>query len=183
LECTWTREEPPSNIIEPIPILDSDSPLQELVAGHAASDSVVGFVEESNIITWSDTMGFFMSPNRASLLTPESGILLTHYIMETGPLMATTPPAKNPALSTILPMAYVDDLVMNCVMMVGGTHLCYKDPEKLEFQTATRRHYACVLRGLRTALHNLQPTNTGKVLRILVVLILMANYEVRRFFE
>jgi hypothetical protein len=104
-------------------------------------------------------------------------------MMETGPLMATTLPAQNPALSTILPMAYVDDLVMNCVMMVGGTHLCCKDPEKLEFQTATRRHYACVLRGLRTALHDLQPSNTGKVLRILVVLILIAKYEVRNSFE
>ena len=112
------------------------------------------------------------------MLTPSSGLLLSYYITETGPTMTTSSGSGNACLSSVLPIAYIDDLVMHGVMAIGGAHLCSRNANNSQLRAATESHYACVLRGVRLALHDLQPEDTGKMLRILSVLMLMAHYEV-----
>jgi hypothetical protein len=112
------------------------------------------------------------------MLTPSSGLLLSYYITETGPTMTTSSGSGNACLSSVLPIAYIDDLVMHGVMAIGGTQLCSRNANNAQLRAATESHYACVLRGVRLALHDLHPEDTGKMLRILSVLMLMAHYEV-----
>jgi hypothetical protein len=94
------------------------------------------------------------------------------------PTMTTWSGAGNACLSSVLPIAYVDDLVMHGIMAMGGTHLCSGKAANVQLKAATESHHACVLRGVRLALHDLQPGDTGKALRILSVLMLVAHYEV-----
>jgi hypothetical protein len=56
--------------------------------------------------------------------------------------------------------------------------LCSRNANNAELRAATESYYACVLRGVRLALLDLQQEDTGKMLRILSVLILIAHYEV-----
>jgi hypothetical protein len=67
---------------------------------------------------------------------------------------------------------------MHSVMAMGGTNLCSRKDGNAQLRAATESHYACVLRGVRLALHDLRPEDTGKALRILSVLMLIAHYEV-----
>jgi hypothetical protein len=113
------------------------------------------------------------------MLMPCSGLLLSHYITETAPTMTTWLGAGNSCLSSVLPIAYIDDLAMHSVIALGGAHLCSRKTDNTELTAATKCHYAFVLRGVRLALHELQPEDTMKVLRILLVLVLVAHYEVR----
>jgi hypothetical protein len=112
-------------------------------------------------------------------LTPSSGLLLSYYINETAPSMTTWVGVDNACLSSVLPIGYVDDLVMHSVMAVGGAHMCSGKAVNAQVRAATMSHYASMLRGVRLALHEVRLEDTGKMLRILLVLVFMAHYEVR----
>jgi hypothetical protein len=109
------------------------------------------------------------------MLTPSSGLLLSYYATETGPTMTASSRSGNACLSSILPIAYIDDLVIHGLMAIGGNHLCSRNTNNAQLRAATESHYACGLRGVRLALHEVQPGDTGKMLRILAVLMLMAG--------
>ncbi|EPE07504.1 c6 transcription factor [Ophiostoma piceae UAMH 11346] len=155
---------------------------------------------------------------RVAAMTPLSSSMLRHYIVEASPTLATNRTARNPYIAAILPLAYTDDLVMHCVLAIGGAHLSnrltkpvsstwnigtsssssstsanamntpassltalttYSTPDKATaaLHDATTRHYTCVLRSLRGALRDLQPTDSTQVLRVLAVLLLLSTYE------
>lgn len=166
---------------------------------------------------------------RVAAMTPLSASMLRHYIVEAAPTLATSRAARNPYIAAFLPLAYTDDLVMHCVLAIGGAHLssrlkkpCAADgifgsrrpesssgpnPAAPSFSTplpfpqgipsstaeltphtapdlaatalheATTRHYSCILRSLRAALRQLQPTDGPQVLRVLAVLLLLSTYE------
>lgn len=92
--------------------------------------------------------------------------------------MAPIPLSRNPFMSVVMPLAYVDDLVMQCVMALGGANLTFKQPAKVDIQASMMTHYCCVVTSLRKAFRNLSSEDTGKVLRVLLVIILVANFEV-----
>ncbi|CAK7216935.1 hypothetical protein SBRCBS47491_002992 [Sporothrix bragantina] len=178
---------------------------------------------------------------RVASMTPVSASMLRHYIVEAAPTLATSRAARNPYIAAFLPLAYTDDLVMHCVLAIGGAHLsnrltkpCAADgafgPSALSgsdgsgpffsssspssssssfpfssregppltanvaagatltpytapdlaaaaLHEATTRHYSCILRSLRSALRDLQPTDGPQVLRVLAVLLLLSTYE------
>ena len=60
---------------------------------------------------------------RVAAMTPLSSSMLRHYIVEASPTLATNRAARNPYIAAILPLAYTDDLVMHCVLAIGGAHL------------------------------------------------------------
>jgi hypothetical protein len=96
-----------------------------------------------------------------------------------GVLLAPVPQEANPFLNTILPLAYTDDLLMHCLMALSGAHMSSHDQEiKPETQSAIARHYAGIVGSLRDALPGLDASETDKVLRILLTLMLLAYYEV-----
>ncbi|EFX02018.1 hypothetical protein CMQ_5089 [Grosmannia clavigera kw1407] len=170
---------------------------------------------------WSAALGVFsVAPlpvqfRRVAAMTPFSSAMLRRYIVSTAAALATTCGADNPFLAAVLPLAYTDDLVMHCVIALGGADLSSssssssssnssrgkgggKDKRPMgpcsdnenavaicrragaspsALHEATTRHYACVLRSLRAALRDLQPTDTARVLRTLLVLVLLAVFE------
>ncbi|CAK7266888.1 hypothetical protein SEPCBS57363_002319 [Sporothrix epigloea] len=60
---------------------------------------------------------------RVAAMTPLSASMLRHYIVEAAPTLATSRAARNPYIAAFLPLAYTDDLVMHCVLAIGGAHL------------------------------------------------------------
>ena len=196
---------------------------------------------------------------RVAAMTPLSSSMLRHYIVETAPILATCRAARNPYIAAFLPLAYTDDLVMHCILAIGGAHLSnrltkprtgpvycpaslsgnsssgpnlFAAPASSHFfspspaasssssceaplaggttaststssaatstatsttssltpyaapnlaaaalHEATTRHYSCILRSLRSALRDLQPTDAPQVLRVLAVLLLLSTYE------
>lgn len=60
---------------------------------------------------------------RVAAMTPLSASMLRHYIVEAAPTLATCRAANNPYIAAFLPLAYTDDLVMHCVLAIGGAHL------------------------------------------------------------
>ncbi|KAL1891737.1 hypothetical protein Sste5346_007487 [Sporothrix stenoceras] len=164
---------------------------------------------------------------RVAAMTPLSASMLRHYIVEAAPTLATCRAASNPYIAAFLPLAYTDDLVMHCVLAIGGAHLSNRltkpcategdsegngsstatgsstippppsttattanaaagstlapytapDVAAAALHDATTRHYACVLRSLRSVLRDLQPSDTAQVLRVLAILMLLTTYE------
>ncbi|CAK7271743.1 hypothetical protein SEPCBS119000_004763 [Sporothrix epigloea] len=130
---------------------------------------------------------------RVAAMTPLSATMLRHYIVEAATTLSTGRTARNPYIAAFLPLAYTDDLVMHCVLAIGGAHLSSRlqrpcaDDGLLGFAVpsaattalheATTRHYSCVLRSLRVALRDLQPADGPHVLRVLAVLLLLSTYE------
>ncbi|ERT00096.1 hypothetical protein HMPREF1624_03465 [Sporothrix schenckii ATCC 58251] len=60
---------------------------------------------------------------RVAAMTPLSASMLRHYIVEAAPTLATCRAAQNPYVAAFLPLAYTDDLVMHCILAIGGAHL------------------------------------------------------------
>jgi hypothetical protein len=130
-------------------------------------------------VTWSPSLRCFTGQTRAMYLTPYSGLFLSHFMAELGTLLAPVPQQSNPFFTTILPLAYTDDLLMHCLMALSGAHMSSHDQQtRPETQNAIARHYAGIVSSLRTALPDLKAQETEKVLRVLLTLILLAYYEV-----
>jgi len=165
IECTWPK--PPVSV--------ADNVLARLTSGE----------DNSSPIVWSELLGSFNSlPLKLSLTTPHSSLLLQHYLVELGPSMAPAPLKRNPFVSLVLPLAYSDELVMQCVVALGGAGLSFRQQsEDPVLKSSTTVHYYCVVKSLRLALQNLDTKDTGKILRILLVLILIANFEVWPIFN
>lgn len=115
---------------------------------------------------------------RAGALTPQSAMLLEHYLSETVSFFAMTRMKDNPFLTILLRIGYTDDLLMHGLLALSGAHMTYKDPENLELITATRLHYSRLIGGLRTELTSLDQNDLSKAERLLRILLVAAHYEV-----
>ncbi|KAL1868225.1 hypothetical protein VTK73DRAFT_3787 [Phialemonium thermophilum] len=183
LECTWPQETKDQSSVSsgqsPSTVHDDDQ-------SAAASPSLSPFrssTPSTALITttvstlWCEALGSFVSPTRVIFLTSRSREMLRHYIVGSGPLLLSVASWHNPFLSVVLPLAYVDDLLMHCVIAVGGAHLSCKCQDQPDLHEATHHHYLKVLQGLREGLRDLKPQDVHKILRILLVLTMLSLYE------
>ena len=115
---------------------------------------------------------------RACTLTPQSVMLLSHYIRETAGHFAMTPMRDNPFVSILLPLGYADDLLMHSMLALSGAHLAFNEPDNVEIATATRLHYSRLISGLRQEFALLQEDDAERKERLLRVLMVMCHYEV-----
>jgi hypothetical protein len=130
-----------------------------------------------------NSLGAFIGPSRSRVVTPDSSRILHHYIAGTGRVGSSSPAPRNPYLTVVLPVAYIDDLLFHCVVAIGGAHLDSRQsaanaPTPGSTSSVTMYHYSHVLRKLHTAISGLQRDDTGQVLRVLLALVLTASYEV-----
>jgi hypothetical protein len=126
---------------------------------------------------------------KATLITPNSSNFLQYYIAKTAPLLASVPSGANAFITHLIPLAYSDDLVMHCLMALGGVHLgsflCKSRPMAVDCFCPTDAdmavHYLYAMRGVRFALADSTSGSMDreKVLRTLMVVLLMAELEVR----
>ncbi|KAL4882486.1 fungal-specific transcription factor domain-containing protein [Aspergillus karnatakaensis] len=111
------------------------------------------------------------------MFLPASNTLLSHYVDQTGNLLATAPTGLNPFMSSVISIAYNDDLVMHCMLALSGSHLAFKHgDDSTEIQQATHKHYRVALRTLQRVISGVsEPTAT---LKLLLCMILLCHYEV-----
>lgn len=115
---------------------------------------------------------------RACGLTPQSVLLLRHYLCHTASYFAMRALEENPFVSVLLPLGYTDDLLMHGLLALIGAHLAYKEPASTEVAIATRMHYSKMISGLRSEFINLQDGQIEKKERLLRVLMMACHYEV-----
>ncbi|KAJ5279076.1 hypothetical protein N7478_004448 [Penicillium angulare] len=83
----------------------------------------------------------------------ETWTLLDHYLKDTANHLACLQDSRNPFLHTILPAALDDELLMNSILALSGTHLMQRNPHlSREIQTLTWSSYRRALKQLRVAL-------------------------------
>ncbi|KAJ4135314.1 hypothetical protein NW768_004940 [Fusarium equiseti] len=58
----------------------------------------------------------------------------------------------NPFMNYLLPLAASNELVLDCVLAIGGAHLTVNNPTDRGLEVATRGHYAKILAGLQRLL-------------------------------
>lgn len=115
---------------------------------------------------------------RPCSLTPQSVILLSHYLRETAGCIAMTTLANNPYVTILLPLGYVDDLLMHALLAVSGAHLTYREPDNIELAAATTLHYSRLVAQLRFEFSDLREDDVEKQERLVRVLLVACHYEV-----
>lgn len=134
-----------------------------------------------SVIVWQPLAASFISPQRATLLTSSSLVLLQHYMESTSTWLAAKPLSSNPFIAIVLPLASSDDLLMHALLALSGTHLTFRKGGHLEIQTATRAHYSLLLRNLRTIFADeALRDDVRRTSRLLLVLVVLCHVEVRR---
>lgn len=89
-----------------------------------------------------------------------------------------TPLKDNPFITLLLPLGYMDDLLMHGLLAFGGAHLTHKESSNVELATATRLHYSRLIGGLRAEFASLREDDLEKTERLLRVLMVACHYEV-----
>ncbi|KAL8366803.1 hypothetical protein RB595_008746 [Gaeumannomyces hyphopodioides] len=119
-----------------------------------------------------------LAPERACSLTPQSSLLLGHYLRETAAHFAMLPLRDNPFVAILLPIACADDLLMHAILAFSGAHLACKEPGS-PVATATELHYAQLISGLRNELAGLlREGELGEqAARFLPILMVASHYE------
>uniref|UniRef100_A0A0B7K5X0 Uncharacterized protein n=1 Tax=Bionectria ochroleuca TaxID=29856 RepID=A0A0B7K5X0_BIOOC len=86
-------------------------------------------------------------------------------------------PSDSPFLTTVLPLAYMDDLLMHSLLALSGTHLAYKQGSDHGILHATALHYSKALSGLRHEFAHLHDGTSPQEPRLLLVLMMICHYE------
>jgi len=110
--------------------------------------------------------------------TPWSRLLFDHYLKQTSVILgtSTTRGERSPFQTLVVQQAASDDLLMNVVLAVSGTHLNFNDEVAPEIRSATGTHYGTVLRRLRQELN--KASSTEVCCRLALVLLLLCFVEV-----
>ncbi|KAH8702930.1 fungal-specific transcription factor domain-containing protein [Phaeosphaeriaceae sp. PMI808] len=119
-----------------------------------------------------------VSSDSACGLTPHSMMFLRHYLRYTVPCFAMTPMKDNPFATLLLPLGYLDDLLMHSLLAFGGAHLSHKIPNSSEIATATTLHYSRMIKGLQLEFAQLNGNDLQKKERLLRILLVVCHYEV-----
>jgi hypothetical protein len=104
--------------------------------------------------------------------------MLRHYLDGVGKATAMSSVSRNPYATAIVPLAFSDDMLMHCITALGGATLSCRKQDRIELEAASGNHYSKVLQGLHAAVGRLRPDDLSAVLRVLVILVVAASYEV-----
>ena len=111
-------------------------------------------------------------------LTPQSVLLLGHYLEQTVSYFAMRPLNDNPFVTLLLPLGNVDDLLMHGMLAFSGFHLTGKEPMNTELSGAARMHYSKLISGLRREFERRCDENLENTERLLRVLMIACHCEV-----
>ncbi|KAH7142624.1 fungal-specific transcription factor domain-containing protein [Dactylonectria estremocensis] len=100
----------------------------------------------------------------------------THYVTTTA-TMLPMPLKENAFLREIIPIASVDDLVMNSVLAVSGAHMNFRNKSPRSIQDATLGHYSTLIRQLLVEVSELKTFRVNKLARLLLVLVMLCHFE------
>ncbi|KAM0353186.1 hypothetical protein HYE67_004020 [Fusarium culmorum] len=120
-------------------------------------------------------------------LSDDSKPLYQQYLDTTAEMLTRGPSeCGNPFVNYLLPLAFSNELVMDCVLAIGGGHLLVNNSKARGLEVATRGHYAKVLTGLQTLLSYeigqvtpgmVEQTTSTRTSQILLILQLLCIYD------
>ena len=122
--------------------------------------------------------GLSVSLSQSPRLDSSASLLFNHYISETAHSISFTPNNKNPFLHLVLPLAFTDQSIMNCVLAIGGAHLRFDKTLSAETVSATWSHHLLVIRDLQVALSQGSLEQEKETLRMLLIILLLCMVEV-----
>lgn len=110
--------------------------------------------------------------------TPWSRLLFDHYVKQTSVILGTSTSRgeASPFQTLVVQAAASDDLLMNAILAVSGTHVNFNDEVAPEIRSATSTHYGTVLRRLRQELN--KTSSTDSCCRLATVFLLLCFVEV-----
>lgn len=118
---------------------------------------------------------------QAAYLSAFSNGFLEHYLHVTTEILVSNTKAENPFLSYVMPLAHDDDLLMEAVLCLGGTHLCasIEDPDPA-IKRATLGLYGLVLHKLREKMtaNSEGMQDRREKLRVMTIVMLLCQIEV-----
>lgn len=128
---------------------------------------------------WPTAIGKSMSPMRAIDLTSTSAMLLQHYFLETAPILSTKAGSFNHYLTSIIPVACSDDLMMHAVLSLSGLHLSAKNRSSHSVRLAALQHRGHVLSNLPESIWNCYvQKNELQTIKVILILLMLCHTEV-----
>ncbi|KAF8855767.1 hypothetical protein BDZ45DRAFT_488215 [Acephala macrosclerotiorum] len=105
-------------------------------------------------------------------------MLFEHYSCKTADQICGVAESANPFLTHILPLAYVDSLVLHSILALSGAHLIHKASNS-NLRAATWTHYGLAVRGLKEALTKVDicPLDGTAVAQMLATTLLLCHVE------
>jgi hypothetical protein len=120
----------------------------------------------------------YAGSGRPCVLTPQSVVLLGHYLTETAAILAMTPLNLNPFVTVLLPLSYDDDLLMHGLLALSGAHLTFRKPEDFALAQTTSLHHSLLVSQLRVEFASLREDDSARKERLLRVVLVLCQYEV-----
>ncbi len=99
-----------------------------------------------------------------------------HYINVTAVRLAGRPSPQNAFLTHLIPVAYQDARVVQCLLALSGAQLCYQSLE--QFEHGARSHYAVTLRNVKHSLLTWKLLDAVQLVGLLWTTLLLCFFEV-----
>ncbi|KAG0649106.1 Sterol uptake control 2 [Hyphodiscus hymeniophilus] len=139
----------------------------ELNKSQVSSYSLMGSSSSLLCHQWS------LSYSREFLNNPNSRLLFDRYLSRTSVQLGIISPKGNPFIHCVLPLAFSDKLVMNCILALAGVE--YGEEIPAVTVPTIWKHYSLVLRDLKASVS--QGMQEEKRLHLLLVTIFLAIFE------
>lgn len=104
------------------------------------------------------------------------GYLLDHYLQVTSAQLAGRVEPQNAFISHLVPVAYTDPAVFQCILALSGAQLYAKIDE---YEHHARSHYAVSLRSVKHNLLDWRKAGTTSLMALLTATLLLGFFEVR----
>lgn len=192
LECTWPTpdksqaEEQLSSQVDGV--LNVNDPNQRLIDTVATLSA--GLMVSQGATTAPLAMRVAPTYGNLAYLSDSSRPLYQQYLDFTAEQLTRGPSEDgNPFMNYLLPLAASNELVLDCILAIGGAHLAVNNPTDRGLEVATRGHYAKVLAGLQKLLAyetaqvtagTINETTSTRSSQILLILQLLCVYDVSR---
>ncbi|RGP65179.1 ATP-dependent zn protease [Fusarium longipes] len=151
------------------------------------TSSVSSLVPASHVTTVSSSIRVAPTYGNLAYLSDDSRPLYQQYLDTTADMLTRGPSeCGNPFVNYLLPLAASNELVLDCVLAIGGAHLTVNNPTARGLEVATRCHYAKVLAGLQKLLSfeigqvtpgMVEETTSTRSSQILLILQLLCIYD------
>ena len=116
------------------------------------------------------------SPN--FLPSPSSRLLFDRYISQTSKELGVTANPQNPFLGYVIPLAFSDELYMNCVLALSGADLTIEEEIDPATKSMAWSHYSAAVRGLHKELSAEPYGDVHRTLHLLFLTLSMVMVEV-----
>ncbi|KAE8446783.1 hypothetical protein EG329_011688 [Mollisiaceae sp. DMI_Dod_QoI] len=115
------------------------------------------------------------SPN----FLPSSGsrLLFERYLSRTSNDLGITSTSKNPFVGYVLPLAFSNELFMNCVLALSGSDLCCDEAIDPATKSIYLSHYSLVIRGIQTQLSKSTFGDVEDILHLLFLTLALCMIE------